>query len=157
MRIAGRSGRLPNNTLVPTRKGEAPLLAAQRGRWAMKSLVCSVSTLLLLGCSTGPHLGKVTNVVVGELTIANSEDAGICSGFKLTPREARAFLNRAILVTPLDLHHGYYTSPCSIRGTAEFRGRPGSWEIGVLGTGVVILQGEFRYVIADPKQEDHEG
>jgi len=24
----------PNNTLVPTRKGEAPLLAAQRGRWA---------------------------------------------------------------------------------------------------------------------------
>ena len=23
---------MPNNTLVPTRKGEAPLLAAQRGR-----------------------------------------------------------------------------------------------------------------------------
>jgi hypothetical protein len=25
---------MPNNTLVPTRKGEAPLLAAQRGRSA---------------------------------------------------------------------------------------------------------------------------
>ena len=25
----------PNNTLVPTRNGEAPLLAAQRGRWAL--------------------------------------------------------------------------------------------------------------------------
>jgi hypothetical protein len=24
-----------NNTLVPTRKGEAPLLAAQHGRWAL--------------------------------------------------------------------------------------------------------------------------
>jgi hypothetical protein len=123
----------------------------------MKSLVCFVSTLLLLGCSTGPHLGEVTSVVVGELTVANSEDASACSRFKLGAREARAFLNRAILVTPLDLHHGYSTSPCSIKGTAEFRGRPGSWEIGVFGTGVITLQEEFRYVIADPKQEDHEG
>ena len=137
----------------PTRKSAALLLAAHSRRWAMKSLVCSVSTLLLLGCAGGPHLGKVTNVVVGELIVADPA----CSSFKLSPREARAFLNRAILVTPLDLHHGYYTSPCSIKGTAEFRGRPGSWAIGVSGTGIVTLQGEFRYVIADPKQEGNEG
>lgn len=116
-----------------------------------------LASLLLLGCSTGPHLGSVTNVVVGELTIANSQDSRLCGDFNLSARDARAFLNRALLVTPVDLHHGYYTSPCSIKGTADFAGRPGVWEIGVSETGAVTLEEDFRYVIADPRQEDHEG
>ena len=31
-------GRLPNKPLVPTRNGEAPLLAAQRRRWAVAGM-----------------------------------------------------------------------------------------------------------------------
>jgi hypothetical protein len=34
MKLLEAFARMPNNTLVPTRKGEAPLLAAQRERWA---------------------------------------------------------------------------------------------------------------------------
>ena len=42
---------LPNNTLVPTRKGEAPLLAAQHGR--------SPNPCVLRGCSeTHSHHGS---------------------------------------------------------------------------------------------------
>jgi hypothetical protein len=36
-----RSAALPNNALVPTRKGDAPLLAAQRGRWAAEGNMSS--------------------------------------------------------------------------------------------------------------------
>jgi hypothetical protein len=123
----------------------------------MKSVVCLVCGLLVAGCANGPHLGAVTNVVVGEMVVAEPEYTEQCAKFTLRAREARSFLNRAILATPYDLHHGYYTSPCSISGTAEFRGIPGKWTIGIGGTGVVTLLEEFRYVIADPKQRDDEG
>lgn len=36
VRVFGTGAVHANNTLVPTRKGEAPLRAAQRGRWALK-------------------------------------------------------------------------------------------------------------------------
>jgi hypothetical protein len=123
----------------------------------MKRVGFLVSSVLVAGCASGPHLGAVTNVVVGKMVIAEPQYAEQCGKFKLSVREARSFLNRAILVTPYDLHHSYYTSPCSISGTAEFRGLPGTWTIGVGGTGVVTLLDEFRYDIADPKQEDDEG
>jgi hypothetical protein len=73
----------------------------------MKNFICVALTLMLSGCASGPHLGQVTDVVPGELKIDDATYSVACRRFKLSSREARAFLNRAILVTPYDLHHGH--------------------------------------------------
>ena len=54
--MTDRKRSVPNNALVPTRKGDAPLLAAQRRRWAENMNIlysCVVALLVCLGgCTT---------------------------------------------------------------------------------------------------------
>lgn len=107
------------------------------------------------GCAGGPTLGRATKVVISETGVDPGQaSADFCKEFKLNPIQAANFLNNAVIVTPFEMHGYYDTLPCYVRGTAEFRGNPASWEIRAGGTGSVTFWTEFHYLLAE-KQECH--
>lgn len=115
--------------------------------------------LLLLAVSqtyaSGPTLGTATKVVVTEVGVDSERPSdSFCKEFKLNSTQAAKFLNNAVIVTPYEMHNCYDTLPCYVRGTAEFRGNPASWEIRAGGTGSITFWLEFHYLLAE-KQECH--
>jgi hypothetical protein len=79
-----------------------------------------------------------------------------CEGFSLSPQQVRAFLNRAIIVTGMEIHDRYSWSPCYVKGTANLRGFHYIWTIRKYGTGSLDLFGigEYVYEIADGSQAE---
>ena len=120
----------------------------------MKQVIAAMLAFSLASCAAGPHLGNAMNVIVTE---TGDDKPGSpysdCSDFKLSPRHARTFLNRATIVTGYEVHDLYAWSPCYVKGTATFRGFPATWEIRKFGTGYVSLMstGEFVYEIVDER------
>ena len=120
-------------------------------------VIAALCGLLLQACEAGPHLGAATNVVIAETGNDDpSDSAGECLDFKLSDSQARAFLNRASIVTSYEIHDSFNWFPCYVRGTAEFRGLPATWEIRAGGTGTVTILSEFIYLLGDPEQRDEQ-
>jgi hypothetical protein len=101
----------PNNTLVPTRKGEAPLLAAQRGRSASKHigdtlmktlivLIASVAVLALAHSATAEGTDARPAGVAEKNWISISDRLG----FIVVAQEHVPTLSgsRQILIAPAD-------------------------------------------------------
>jgi|SRR5688572_2940024 len=69
------SALLPNKPLVPTRNGEAPLLAAQRRRWAslVRSRVVTIVLLLLAGAAWAGDINLDDPAVPERLELAKPD------------------------------------------------------------------------------------
>jgi hypothetical protein len=117
----------------------------------MRYLLILVSFLVSGSALAGPTLGEPQNIVVKTTGRDESPyDTHPCK-FSLTPRQARAILRRAVIITPFEEHDNFDWSPCFVSGTATFRGYPATWTIRELGTGSITFYEEFTYRIADPK------
>jgi hypothetical protein len=119
----------------------------------MNRAFVALSTVVLLAGASGPHLGEATDVVVTGTGMAwadNPSSRHECESFRLSAEQARAFLNRSIIVTGMEIHDLYYESPCFVRGTAKFRGYSATWKIYKLGIGYVELAGgEYKFSLID--------
>jgi hypothetical protein len=110
-----------------------------------------VISLVFSSTLAGPTLGEPKNVVVETTGRDESpHDTHRCE-FSLTARQARAFLRRAVIITPFEEHDNFNWSPCFVSGTATFRGHAATWTIRELGTGRITFYEAFTYHIADPR------
>jgi hypothetical protein len=103
--------------------------------------------------ASGPHLGEATEVVVTGTGMAWADEQMFqhgCETFRLSAEQARAFLNRAIIVTGMEIHDLYDESPCFVKGTAKFRGQSATWKIYKLGIGYVeLVDTEYKFSLID--------
>jgi hypothetical protein len=123
----------------------------------VKNAIAIAALFALHGCAAGPHLGGAQHVTITERgTDRNEPSAYMCQGFDLSQAEATRFLQRALIVTRYELHDRYNFLPCFVRGTAEFDGKPASWEIRAGGTGTITFWSEFTFLVVDETQRDHD-
>jgi hypothetical protein len=123
----------------------------------VKSAISIAALFALQACTAGPHLGKAQHVTITERGVdRNEHSASICLGFDLSQAEATRFLQRALIVTRYELHDSYNFLPCFVRGTADFDGRPASWEIRAGGTGTITFGSEFTLLVVDETQRDRD-
>ncbi len=97
-------------------------------------LVPSAALLLALtGCGTEPVSGAALDEVRIE---SRGADPGgeACADFSLTAAQARYFLARSVVVTPMQLREGWDVLPCYVRGTARSASGLWRWEIRAGGT-----------------------
>jgi hypothetical protein len=121
----------------------------------VKNAIPIAALCALQACAAGPYLGKAQHVTITERgTDRNEPSASICQRFDLSQAEATRFLQRALIVTRYELHDSYNFLPCFVRGTAEFNGRPASWEIRAGGTGTITFWSEFTFLVVDETQRD---
>lgn len=85
-----------NNTLVPTRNGEAPLLAAQRGRWAVRMRTLQLLTILAVTVHLPAFSADDANTKAGQLA-AQVLSEGINS---LDPQGILAWVDMPRAVSP---------------------------------------------------------
>ena len=119
-----------------------------------RSLVVLLAVAFSAGAS-GPHLGEATDVVVTGTGMAWADEPISqhgCETFRLSAEQARAFLNRAIIVTGMEIHDLYDESPCFVKGTAKFRGWSATWKIYKFGIGYVeLVDTEYKFSLIDEK------
>ena len=101
----------------------------------MRTLYLAAAVLALSGCASGPSLGKVTDVVIVEAGLGESDGPDDnCESFKPSPRQVRAFLNRGVIVGSI---HDFRWSPCYAKGTATVGGSHAAWTMSLHGLGSV--------------------
>jgi hypothetical protein len=109
---------------------------------------------MTISCATqGPHLGSPTNIHILEHGSYEQPAPEYCQEYKLSAREVRAYLIRARIVSRFESLELYDHGPCYLRGTADFSGRSGKWELVISGTGEVRFDEDFIVLIADPKMQ----
>lgn len=121
----------------------------------MKRPIWAVAACLgLQACASGPHLGKPQSILVTKTGVDSEKDASLCGNFRLSSAQVEKFLNRAVIITPFELHDYYDIAPCYVRGTVIFRGSSAEWEIRAGGTATVTFYGEFSYQLANKAQRN---
>ena len=121
------------------------------------ALVVLVPFLLASCASPGPHLGAPSNVRVLEYGSTEKPAPDYCGGFRPSPRQVAAFLNRSRVLSGFEHNELYAHGPCFARGTVTFGDRDARWEMVLGGKGTVIFNEDFVVLVADPRMQEHPG
>lgn len=120
----------------------------------MKSLLATPirAALLTLPLLAGASpVGPIEKLVVTHNGIGPEQDG--CRAFSVTPQQARAFLDQAVVTTMRQQHDHFLWGPCSARGTLTTRFGRWEWEIRNLGTGSLQAVTGEAFLLADPAAE----
>lgn len=111
-----------------------------------------LAAMFVLPAAAGASpIGPILELEVTQDGIGPQADG--CGAFRVTPQQARAFFDRAIVTTMRQQHDTFLWGSCTARGTLTTRLGPWDWEIRNLGTGSVqAVTGEV-FLLADPTQE----
>lgn len=93
----------------------------------------------------------IARIVVEENGIGPKAEG--CSSFAMTEKTARAFFDKAILISGRQQHDYFLHGPCSARGTFQSRYGTWKWEIRNLGTATITATDGAVFLLADPDQE----
>lgn len=96
-------------------------------------------------------IGSITGIVVTENGIGPATEG--CQAFAVTPRQVRAFFDKAILISGRQQHDSFLYGPCAARGTLKNRYDTWQWEIRNLGTGSITATNGEVFLLGDPSQE----
>src|SRR3954469_23597077 len=93
----------------------------------------AASALILAGCASPLEAGAALDEV--RIETRGAEAGGeSCADFSLTAAQARYFLARSVVVTPMQQREGWDVLPCYVRGTARSASGLWRWEIRAGGT-----------------------
>ena len=110
-----------------------------------------LSTLLFpLACLASP-IGQITKVSVQEQGIGPQSEG--CSEFVISPEQAQAFFEQAVVITARQQHDFFLYGPCTARGTLESRYGQWHWVIRNLGTATLTASNGDTFLLGDPGQE----
>ncbi|KRD73545.1 hypothetical protein [Lysobacter sp. Root983] len=120
-------------------------------RFTRMAAACLLPLLVLpLGASSTP-VGPITEIVVEENRIGPKGEG--CETFVMTRARARAFFNKAVVISGRQQHDFFLYGPCSARGTFKTRYDTWQWEIRSLGTGSIAATNGDVFLLGDPRQE----
>lgn len=109
------------------------------------------ASLVVASAGTATPFGDITDVVVAANRIGPpSQD---CDSFALTPAQARAYFERAIVVSGAQAHDFFLHGPCAARGTFRNRYDLWQWEISDSGTATVTATNGETFRLADPAEQ----
>jgi hypothetical protein len=94
-------------------------------------------------------IGEMTEIVVTENGIGPKGEG--CAGFSMTPQQAQAFFDKAVLISGRQQHDFFLYGPCSARGTLNTRYDTWQWEIRNMGTGRIIATNGDVFFFGDPE------
>ena len=97
-----------------------------------------------------PVVGAITGLVVEESALGPASEG--CASFVVTEGRARAFFERAILISGRQEHDHFLHGPCSARGTFKSRFDTWQWEMRSLGTATITATNGDTFVLGDPGQ-----
>jgi hypothetical protein len=110
----------------------------------METLMCRLAlaplALLAAACAGAgaPPPAGLANARVAVLEHGADSAGAFCSDFRLSPAQAKSFLQRAEALEPAALHDRFEHLPCWVRGTAEWGSQTWRWEIRAGGTGRLV-------------------
>jgi hypothetical protein len=126
----------------------------QSGRFIV--VLASILGALTVSCvAVGPHLGAPTNIRITEYVAHREPDPEACELYKPTVRQVEIFMNRAVIVSGFVHNEMYSHLGCFTRGTADFAGTAGKWEMDGGGTGWISFDESSILLIADPEMEEN--
>lgn len=96
-------------------------------------------------------IGPITKITVTEMGLGPKSEG--CATFAVTQNHARAFFDKAVLISGRQQHDFFLHGPCAARGTLETRYDTWHWEIRSMGTGSVTATNGDTFLLADPEQE----
>jgi hypothetical protein len=111
----------------------------------------AVPLALISFAALSTPVGDITDVVVTESGVGSRSDD--CSSFVITSAQARAFFERAIVISGSQEHDFFLYGPCSARGTFKNRYDTWRWEIRNLGTATITATNGDTFRLGDPAQE----
>ena len=111
--------------------------------------------LLLPAMALASPIGPIKNIAVAETGIGPKAES--CSAFSVTQDQARAFFEKAVLISGAQQHDFFLYGPCSARGTLETRYGVWNWEIRNMGTGSITAANGDTFLLGDPAQESSLG
>jgi hypothetical protein len=106
--------------------------------------------VLLASPVASTPVGPITDVVVVEQGLGPAKEG--CRSFELTPKQARAFFDKAVLISARQQHDNFLYGPCFARGTFKNRFDTWQWEIRSLGTATITATNGEVFVLGDPGQ-----
>lgn len=112
------------------------------------SFIWMLAGLLVPAVVSSSPIGPITNLAVSETGIGPTEEA--CAAFTVTPNQARAFLDRAVIVSGRQQHDFFLHGSCAARGTLETRYGTWRWEIRNMGTGSIEADSGEIFFLGDP-------
>lgn len=115
--------------------------------------LCFLTLPILLipasGAST-PVVGAISDIVVQENALGPRAEG--CASFVVTEEQARAYFERAIVISGRQDHDFFLHGPCSARGTFKSPLDTWQWEIRNLGTATITATNGDIFVLGDPEQ-----
>lgn len=117
----------------------------------LNRILCCVLALVLFGYSAATlasPIGRILDVKVD----AQQAGGNACTGYRLTPKQARIQLERSIVVTRRVVHDYFDWGDCVITGTLRTSFEEWTWQI--RQGGVTQLESPHGDIVtlADPKQ-----
>ena len=112
-------------------------------------LLASIGFLVPSWLSASP-VGPVSHIVITETGVGPAGEN--CARFRLTPKQVRAFMQRAILISGRQNHDHFLYGPCAVRGSLRTRFDHWQWEIRNLGTGSLAASNGEGFLLGDPRQ-----
>lgn len=110
-----------------------------------------VALALFSSPASSSPVGPITEMVVAQSGIG--PQAENCSAFLVTPAEAQAFFDRAVVISSRQQHDYFLFGPCSASGTFKSRYDTWQWSIRNLGTGSITATNGDTVLLGDPGQE----
>jgi hypothetical protein len=111
----------------------------------------ALSLCLFSAAASSTPVGAITEIVVLENGVGPKSEG--CSSFVVTQTQARAFFDRAVLLSGSQRHDFFLHGPCSARGTFKSRYDTWQWEIRNMGTGSITATSGDTFLLGDPAQE----
>ncbi len=130
-----------------TRK-QAPISSRKTCR--IHASLLSLILLLPLACLASP-IGQITKVSPQEQGIGQQSEG--CSEFVISPEQAQAFFELAVVITARQQHDFFLYGPCTAHGTLESRYGQWQWVIRNLGTATLTASNGDTFLLGDPGQE----
>lgn len=107
--------------------------------------------LLVPAVSSSSPIGPITEITVTESGIGPGQED--CASFAVTQDQARAFFDKAVLISGSQQHDFFLYGPCSARGTLKTRYDTWQWEIRNMGTATITTANGHTFLLGDPEQE----
>lgn len=119
-------------------------------RAALRALLLASVALLVPSWLLASPVGPVSHIVITEAGVGPAGED--CARFRLTPKQVRAFMQRAVLISGRQNHDHFLYGPCVVRGTLRTRFDHWAWEIRNLGTGSLASSNGDVFLLGDPRQ-----
>lgn len=99
-----------------------------------------------------PHIGELRIAENGAKSALEKDESVSCKRFRISPRQARRFLQRAKAVDPVGAHSTLDWSPCYASGSVRFvDGRRAQWTVTSTRVGSLIFEGQPEQQLYCPR------